>query len=327
MRRREFITVLGGAVAAWPFSARAQQPAMPVIGFLNPRGPGDDPQLVHAFRQGLRELGYEEGRNLTVEYRWAGGRFDRLPALAGELVERRVSVIAATRGIGSALAAKAATSTIPIVFVIGSDPVSVGLVASLNRPGGNATGIASLNVEIGPKCVELLHEVVHTATDIALVVNPTNPNAETLARDAEAAGRTRGLQLHVLRASTERNFDTVFAALAQRRAGGLVIGADAFFSNRSEQLAALAFRHMVPTISPYREFAEAGGLMSYGGRLADQFRLVGVYCGRILKGEKPADLPVQQSTKVGLIINLKTAKTLGLTVPPTLFALADEVIE
>ena len=264
---------------------------------------------------------------MAIEYRWAEGQYDRLPALVADLIRRQVTVIAANSP-APVMAAKAATTTIPIVFATGYDPVAAGLVASLARPGGNLTGVTSLTAEVGPKRVELLHELVPTATSIALLVNPAaGPLRETISTDLQAAARTLGLQFHVLHASAVRDFDTVFATLAQLRAGGLVIGSDPFFNSQSEQLAALAIRHAVPAIYQYREFAAAGGLMSYGGSLTDMYRQVGVYTGRILKGEKPADLPVQQSTKVELIINLKTAKALGLTVPPTLLARADEVIE
>jgi putative ABC transport system substrate-binding protein len=327
MRRREFMTLVGGAAATWPLAARAQQPALPVIGFLNSASPDTTTASVAAFRQGLAATGTIEDQNASIEYRWAEGRYDRLPALAADLVRRKVAVIATTSGIPPALAAKAATTTIPIVFTVGVDPVEIGLVASLNRPGGNLTGVSILNVELAPKRLELLHEVVPTTTLIALLVNPANPNAETLSRDLQAAARTLGLQLHVLRASTERDFDTVFATLLQLRAGGLVIGPDTFFVSHTEQLTALALRHAMPTIALYREFAVAGGLMSYGGSGTDVVRLAGVYCGRILKGEKPADLPVQQSTKFEFVINLKTAKALGLIVPPRLLVAADEVIE
>jgi putative tryptophan/tyrosine transport system substrate-binding protein len=325
MRRREFITLLGGT-AAWPLAARAQQPVMPVIGFLNGASPEGYAPYVAAFHQGLKEAGYVEGQNVAIEYRWAQGQYDRLPALAADLVRRQVAVIAVGTN-PAAPAAKAATATIPIVFTTGLDPVQEGLVASLNRPGGNLTGVTALAVEVGPKGLELLHELVPAATVIALLVNPTNPSAEALSSDLQTAARTLGLQLHILRASTERDFDRVFATLLQLRAGGLVIGTDGFFNTQSEQLATLTVRHAVPAIFPFREFTAAGGLMSYGVSIRDLYRLVGVYTGRILGGEKPADLPVHRATKVELIINLKTAKALGLTFPITLLGRADEVIE
>jgi putative tryptophan/tyrosine transport system substrate-binding protein len=328
MKRREFITLLGGAAAAWPLTARAQQPAMPVVGFLSAEWPDLFADRLRAFHGGLSETGYVEGRNLAIEYRWAEGRNDRLPALAAELVRRQVSAIVTAGSTPAALAARAATTTIPIVFYLGADPVEVGLVTSLSRPGGNLTGVVTLNVEVAAKRLELLHELVPTATIIAALVNPTAPVlAETMTRDLQAAARTLGLQLHVLHASGERDFDTVFTSLVQLRAGGLVIGADALFNSRSEQLAALTVRHAVPAIYQFREFVSAGGLMSYGTTVVDTYRPLGVYTGRILKGEKPAELAVQQATRLELIINMKSARALGLTVPLPLVGRADEVIE
>jgi putative ABC transport system substrate-binding protein len=298
-----------------------------VVGFLGGESPDLYADRLRGFRQGLSETGYVEGRNVAIEYRWAEGRNDRLPALVADLVRRKVNVIVAGGGSPAALAAKTASMTIPIVFQVGNDPVQTGLVASLNRPGGNLTGVNSLNGELMPKQLELLHEFVPKATIIAFLQNPTNPLTETQSRDIQAAARALGLQLHILYASTERDFDTVFATLVRLPAGGLVIIADPFFQSRSEQLAALALRHALPAIAQLREFVVAGGAMSYGGSIREQLRQVGVYAGRILKGEKPADLPVQQSTKVELIINLKTTKALGLTVPLALVASADELIE
>jgi putative tryptophan/tyrosine transport system substrate-binding protein len=325
MRRREFITLLGGLAAAWPLAARAQQAAVPVIGFLNGASPDGYAPMVAAFRGGLKETGYVEGQNVAIEYRWADGQYDRVPAMAAEMVRRQVAAIVAnTPGV---LSVKAATKTIPIVFTTGSDPVQIGLVNSLNRPGGNVTGVTQLAVEVAPKRLELVHKLVPTATIIAVLVNPTNPNTETQLKELQAAARMLGLQLHVLHASTDSDIDTVFATWAHLQAGALVINIDGFFVSRSKQLAALTVRHAVRTMFPDRAFAVDGGLMSYGGSVADMYRLVGVYTGRILKGEKAADLPVQQSTKIDLVINLQTAKALGIEIPQTLLARADEVIE
>jgi putative tryptophan/tyrosine transport system substrate-binding protein len=326
MRRRDVLSLLGGAAVSWPLRVRAQQPAMPVIGFLATRAPGDDPHLLTAFRLGLKEAGYVEGRNVAVEYRFAGNQYDRLPALAADLVGRQVAVIAANGP--AAQTAKAATAMIPIVFTAGFDPVEIGLVASLNQPGGNITGVSILDVELGPKRLELLHELAPTASVVAALVNPSDaPRAAATSRDLEKAARTLGLQLHVLHASTDRDFETAFARLVDLGAGGLVIGGEPFFNSRSEQLGALALRHAVPAIYQLRAFTAGGGLMSYGASLTEAYRQVGIYAARILKGEKPADLPVQQATTVELIINLKTANTLGITVPLPLLGRADEVIE
>ena len=328
MRRRDFIKVIAGSAVVWPLAARAQQSAMPVIGLLGSESLDLWAARMRAFREGLKEAGFVEGQNVALEYRWAEGHNDRLPQLAADLVRRRVTVLAAPGSTPAAIAAKAATSTIPIIFWVGSDPIELGLVASLNRPGGNLTGVTTLNVGLVAKRVELLHEVVSGISSIALLVNPTSPVLTKISiGDAQAAARSLGLELHVLNASTEPDFDVMFENLTQLRAGGLVVGTDAFFSSRLEQLAALSIRHAVPTVYHFREFAAAGGLISYGGSITDAFHATGVYTGRILKGDKPADLPVQQVTKVELIINLKTAKALGLTVPQSLLARADEVIE
>ena len=327
MRRRDFITLLGGAAAAWPLAARAQQPAMPVIGLIGTASRESEARLI-PFRQGLKEAGYVEGQNVAIEYRWAEGHNDRFPALVADLVRREVTVVVSLGGTPGALAAKAATTTIPIIFQAGVDPVAAGLVTSLSRPGGNLTGISQLLTATVAKQMEVLHELVPKASVIALLVNPTNSIfSEALLRDLTAAARTLGLQLHVLQASSERDFDTAYATLLDLRAGALVIGPDLFFLSQRDQLVALAARHSVPAIYPWREGAIAGGLISYGSSQAETYRQVGIYTGRILKGEKPADLPVQQSTKIELIINIKTAKALGLSIPITLIGRADEVIE
>lgn len=324
--RRTFIGGVASGLLVVPLVADAQQSAIPVIGFLNSRAAGDDPHLLAAFRQGLKEVGYVEGQNVAIEYRFAEGQGNRLPALAADLVRRHVAVIAAN-GL-AAQAAKAATATIPIVFTAGYDPVEVGLVASMSRPGGNITGVSILDVELGPKRLELLHTLIPTATIIAVLVNPADPaRAETITRNMQAAARDLKLQLHVLHASTDRDFDAVFASLVQLRAGGLVIGGDPFFNSRSEQLGTLTLRRAVPTIYQFRAFAAAGGLVSYGSNLEDSYRLTGVYTGRVLRGEKPGDLPIQRATKVELVINQKTAKALGMTIPQSLLVRADEVIQ
>jgi ABC-type uncharacterized transport system substrate-binding protein len=325
--RRKFITLLGGT-AAWPLSARAQQLTTPVVGFLASYSlDGSGNRLAASFRDGLKEIGYEDGRNVKVEYTSAQGDYSRLPALAADLVARRVNVIAAVGGSPAALAAKQATTSIPVVFQVGVDPVQLGIVASLNRPGGNITGIANLSIELGPKRLELMHELVPTARTIAVLINPLNPSVETVSRDITAAARALGLQIHLLHARSEGEVETAFADVSRLGAQALVIIGDPFFNSQSERLATLALRHAVPASYQFAEFTSAGGLISYGSNLADAHRQAGHYTGRVLKGERPADLPVQQATKYELVINLKTAKALGLTVPDTLLARADEVIE
>jgi putative tryptophan/tyrosine transport system substrate-binding protein len=325
IKRRELITLLGGAAAAWPVTARAQQ-ATPVVGFLNSASPERYTSGLDAFRRGLGEVGYVEGRNLTMEYRWAEGQYDRLQTFAADLVARRVSAIFTT-GVPGTAAAKAATTTIPIVFEMGADPVAFGLVASLNRPGGNVTGVVSLGAGLAPKQLQLLHELTPTATVKALLVNPANPSNEPVVKEMQVAAGALGIKLHVIHVAAEQDLAAAFARSRELGTGGLVIPNEGLFLNRSEQLAALTVRHAVPAIMVDREFVAAGGLMSYGSSRSDAVRLAGVYTGRILKGETPADLPVQQATKVELYINLKAAKALGLTVPLSLLGRADEVIE
>ena len=326
MKRRKFITLLGGTVIAWPLAARAQQP-MPVIGFLGSRSLDDSAALVAAFRAGLGETGFVENRNVTVEFRWAEGHYDRLTMLAADLAARQVAVIAAPGGIAAGLAAKAATPTIPIIFLTGADPVQFGLVKSLSRPDGNLTGVAVLTNTLAPKQLELLHEVVPSATLVAFLVNPKNPLAEGDTRDVRSAASVTGQQIRVLNASTGSELDDAFAALVRERAGALLVQSDPFFNSRPDHIVGLAARHAIPAIYQWRDFPVAGGLMSYGTVLADAYRLVGIYAGKILKGVKVSDLPVQQSVKVQLVINLKTAKMLGLTFPVPLLGRADEVIE
>jgi putative ABC transport system substrate-binding protein len=326
--RREFITLLGGTAATWPLVARAQQAAMPVIGFLDPRSPDTLADRLRGFRQGLKDAGFVEGQNAAIEYRWAENRMDRLPELAADLVRRQVAVIVTPGGLASALAAKAATTTIPIVFIVADDPVRLGLVASLARPDGNLTGINFFSGELTAKRLELLRELVPATTRIAVLVNPANAaNAETASREAETAARATGLQIQVFNASTSREINAAFATFVRERPDAVLIGVDPFFNSRRIQLVQLATRYAVPASYPARDFAEAGGLISYGANIADAWRQVGVYSGRILKGVNPAELPVVQSSKFELVINAETARMLGLDVPPTLLARADEVIE
>jgi putative tryptophan/tyrosine transport system substrate-binding protein len=327
MERRQFITLLSVAATAWPLASRAQQSAMPTVGFLNAASADGYQPMVAAFRRGLQEMGYVEGQNVTIEYHWADGRTDRLPQVVAELVHHQVAVIAAT-STPAALAAKAETTAIPIVFESGGDPLRLGLIASLSHPGGNVTGVTNLNAVASPKRLELLHELLPTAHVMALLVNPVSPSlTETEKNGALSAAHNLGVELHVLNASTERDIEEAFGKLTQLGASGLVIGADAFFTSRSKLLAALAIRYRVPAVYENRDFVAAGGLLSYGGMITDSYRLTGVYVGRILKGEKPAELPVQQATKIELYINLKTAKAFGITVPLTLSGRAEEVIE
>jgi putative ABC transport system substrate-binding protein len=327
MRRREFLAFVGGTVA-WPLAARAQQAAMPVVGYLGSETREKFGIRVTAFLQGLGAMGVDEGRNVTIEYRWANGQSDRLPAMAADLVRRRVAVIVTPGSAISALSAKAATQTVPIVFETGVDPVGAGLVKSLNRPEGNITGITSLNVHVGPKRLELMHELLPKAKKFAVLVNPANPaNFEMAVKGSEGPSRALGLELHFLNASTDHEIESAFERLRQLEAGGLVVAADIFFNSRAQQFAALSLKHGVPTVHSVRDIAVAGGLVSYGGNIRDSHRQAGIYTGRILKGEKPADLPVQQVTKVELTINLRTAKALGIGVPNTLIGRADEVIE
>jgi len=328
MKRRDFITLIGGAAVAWPLAARAQQLGVPVVGILAVASPETNAIRLRAFREGLSTAGYVEGQNINIEYRWAEAYTGRLPELAARFVEEQVAVLVTAGGTSAALAAKAATASIPIVFGIAADPVDVGLVASLNRPGGNVTGVTSLNIEVAPKRLELLHELLPSVTTMGLLVNPAVPAlAAPVSRISQAAAHSLGLHLHVVHASSDRDFDAVFEKLIQIHAGALVIGPDNLFTAHSEQLAMLTVRHALPAVYEFRKFAAAGGLMSYGSSETEYYRLVGTYAGRVLKGDKPANLPVQQSTKVELVLNLKTAKALGVTVPLPVSGRADEVIE
>jgi len=326
VRRREFITLLGGVAAAWPLSARAQQTAIPVIGYLSQGSPESDAERIIGLQKGLNEADYVESRNVRIEYRWSGNQVDRLPALAADLLQQGVTVIVAP-GVVSTLAAKTATATVPIVFVVGVDPVQTGLVASLSRPGGNLTGYNVFGGELGAKGLEVLHELLPAAASVGLLENPSNPLSELTTTDVLAAARALGVELQVMRASTEREIDAAFVTLARARTGALLVPNDFFFNNRPDQLVALAAQYSIPTVYAIRKFPMAGGLMSYGISHADVYRLTGLHVARILKGQKPADLPVIQTTKIELVINLKTAKALGLNIPPTLFARADEVLE
>jgi len=327
IKRREFITLLAGAAAAWPLAARAQQPAVPVVGILASVSPAPYAGFIAAIKEGLQQTGYIEGRHVTIEYRWAEGHYDRLPQQAIELVDRGVAVIILVGGGPTIAVAKAATATIPIVFVMGDDPVKSGAVTALNRPGGNATGVNLLTVAMEAKRLQLLHELVPNVAVVAIIVNPNNPQAAEQLQDLQAAARTLGVEVEVFKAGSPSDIDTAFASLVGRRAGALLVAADAFFNTRREQFVVLTARHALPAIFHFREFAAAGGLMSYGPSLTDAYRQDGIYAGRILKGEKPAEMPVQQAVKIELVINLQTARALGLTIPLPLLGRADEVIE